>query len=116
MNQAATTISDCCPIDEIRKGDDWLDFEDEEGKYTSVEATLGRECREWPEGEANDAVEALIEKVSNPDDVNVFTDGSVQREVPTKSGWGLYARINGYRDIRMAMHSRAQLLRALEFF
>ena len=95
MNQAATTISDCCPIDEIRKGDDWLDFEDEEGKYTSVEATLGRECREWPEGEANDAVEALIEKVSNPDDVNVFTDGSVQREVPTKSGWGMYARING---------------------
>ena len=95
MNQAATTISDCCPIEEVRKGDDWLVFEDEEGKYTSVETTLGRECREWPEGEANDAVEALIEKVSNPDDVNVFTDGSVQREVPTKSGWGMYARING---------------------
>ena len=53
------------PIDEIRKG---LEFEDMEGKYTSVEATFGRECREWPEGEVNDAVEAII---------NVFNDGSV---------------------------------------
>ena len=95
MNQAASTISDTCPVEEIRKGEDWLNFEDKENKYTHVEATLGRECREWPAGEANAAVESIIERVSEPGDVTVFTDGSVQREVPTKSGWGMYARING---------------------
>ena len=34
-------------------------------------------------------MKAFIKEVSN-----VFTDGSVQREVPTKPGSGLYARIN----------------------
>ena len=63
MDQAVSTISDCCSVDEIRKGDDCLEFEDKEGKYTSVEETLGRECRELTEGEANDAVEAIIEKM-----------------------------------------------------
>ena len=48
-----------------------------------------------------EAVEAIIEKHSNPDDANVFTDGSVQREVPTKAGWGLYVRINGANQDRM---------------
>ena len=95
MNQAASTINDCCPVEEIRKGEDWVGFEDTEGNYTTVESSLGRECREWPDGEANAAVETLIEKCGNPEAINVFTDGSVQREVPTKSGWGLYARING---------------------
>ena len=33
--------------------------------------------------------------LKNTETVNVCTDGSVQREVPTKSGWGLYAQING---------------------
>ena len=72
-----------------------MEFEDTEGNYTTVESPLGRECREWPDGEANAPVETIIEQCGNPEAVNVFTDGSVQREVPTKSGWGLHARING---------------------
>ena len=95
MNQAATTISECCEVEDIRKGCDWIPFEDSEGKFTTVEMSLGRECREWPEGEADAAVEALIDKLSDPDDVTVFTDGSVQRDPPTKSGWGLFARKDG---------------------
>ena len=85
MNQAASTISDCCPVEEIRKDDDWLALEDTEGNYISEVVSLGRACREWPEGEANAAVEAIIEKNGNPDDFTVFTDESVQIEVPTKS-------------------------------
>ena len=39
---------------------------------------LGRECREWPDGEANAAVEAIIEHSGNQEAVYVFKDGSVQ--------------------------------------
>ena len=90
MNKAASTISDTCPVDKIRKGEDWLEFDDKKGKYTSVEATLGREYCELPQGEADNAVEVIIEKISNPHNVNVFTYSSIKREVPTKPGWGLY--------------------------
>ena len=85
MNQASSTISDCCPVDEIRKGDDWLEFEDKEVKHTSVKATLRREFREWPE-QRGEAINDIIEKIGNQKDDNVFTNGSVQRKVPTKSG------------------------------
>ena len=41
MNQAASTINDCCPVEEIRKSEDWLESEDTEGNYTTVESSLG---------------------------------------------------------------------------
>ena len=47
------------------------------------------EYRELPDGEADAAVDALIDKRSEPDDVIVFTDGYIQREPPTKSAWVL---------------------------
>ena len=75
MNQTVSSINDCCPVEEIMKGEDWMEFQDTEGNYTSVELSLGRKCREWPDGEAN--VEAILEQSEIPG--AVFTDGSVHR-------------------------------------
>ena len=56
-------------------------------------ATLGRECRDWAEGETDRAVEAIIAEQSREGDAVIFTDGSVQRGV--KSGWAYTVRVNG---------------------
>ena len=93
MTEAAKTISESCQVDDIRRGQDWIEVTDEQCRYTTVEATLGRECREWPEGATNAEVETLIEENSKSGDVIIFTDGSVQRGV--KSGWAFSARVNG---------------------
>ena len=93
MTQATNTIQPCCEVEEIRKGEAWVYIDDDAQKYTGVQATLGRECREWPEGAANAEVESIIEENSKPRDTIVFTDGSVQRG--KKSGWAYTARIDG---------------------
>ena len=62
-------------------------------QFTKVVATLGRECREWPAGTTDEAVEALITENSRIDDAIVFTDGSVKRGV--RSGWGYTIRVEG---------------------
>ena len=56
-------------------------------------ATLGRECRDWAEGETDRAVEAIIAEQSREGDAVIFTDGSVQRGI--KSGWAYTVRVNG---------------------
>ena len=57
-----------------------------------VVASLGRECRDWAPGEADEAVEELIQQNSSEDDAIVFTDVSVKRG--EKSGWAVTVRIN----------------------
>ena len=62
-------------------------------QFTAVIANLGRECLEWAPGAANAEIEATISEVSSPEDVIIFTDGSVKRG--EKSGWAFTARVNG---------------------
>jgi len=93
MSQAAQLIEECCPVGAIRRGRSWIRVSDEAEMYTRVIATLGRECREWPEGATHAEIETLIEVNCKPDDVTVFTDGSVQRGL--RSGWAFTARTGG---------------------
>ena len=68
-------------------------MDDYNEQYTTVIATLGRECREWAEGETDRAVEGIIAEQSREGDAVIFTDGSVQRGV--KSRWAYTVRVNG---------------------
>ena len=90
MTQAAATISQCCSVDDVKKGREWVLVDDPQQRFTTVSAELGRECREWREGATDRAIEGLIEEYRRPNDVVVFTDGSVVRG--TKSGWAFSAR------------------------
>ena len=65
-------------IESIRKGAQWIVFDDNQKHFTKGIATLGRECREWTERETNEAVKAIIAKIFTPWDA-VFTNGSVKR-------------------------------------
>ena len=91
MNQASRTISQCCDVRSIRRGETWRPIEDE--NFTQVIATLGRECREWTEEAVNLEIDSLIEENNLTDHLIVYTDGSVQRGV--RSGWGYTATLLG---------------------
>ena len=94
MTEATKTIESCgISIESIRRGTPWVYLNDYMEQFTKVIATLGRECREWPAGTTDEAVEAIIAEHSRVDDAIVFTDGSVKRGV--KSGWGFTIRIEG---------------------
>ena len=71
MTQAVLTIVECgLTIEAIRKGDTRVRQADTvKDRYTQVKATLGRECREWPEGLTNAAIQSLIEDNYMPDEI-----------------------------------------------
>ena len=93
MTEATKTIENSLSVESIRRGTPWRYFDDFQEKYTAVTATLGRECRDWAEGETDRAVEAIIAEQSREGDAVIFTDGSVQRGI--KSGWAYTVRVNG---------------------
>ena len=93
MTEASKSIESCLSVESIRRGTPWRYFEDYQERFTTVITTLGRECRDWADGETDRAVEAIIAEHSSDGDAVVFTDGSVQRGV--KSGWAFTIRING---------------------
>ena len=93
MTEATKTIDSCLSVESIRRGSAWQYIDDYEEKFTHVVASLGRECREWNPGEADKAVEELIQENSSDEDAIIFTDGSVKRGV--KSGWAFTVRIKG---------------------
>ena len=77
INQAAETIRHCTSIDDIRRVEAWQEIKDEAELFTHVIASLGRECRKWAPGAANAEIEATISEIIEPDDVIIFTYGSV---------------------------------------
>ena len=95
MTQAAQTIEECgLSVEAIRKGEAWVATTDGyRDSYTKVVATLGRECREWPEAATEAEIQTLIEENCRVDETLIYTDGSVQRGV--KSGWAFTASCQG---------------------
>ena len=76
MTEATKTIESCgISIESIRRGTPWVYLNDYTEQFTKVIATLGRECREWPAGTTDEAVETIIAEHSRVDDAIVFTDG-----------------------------------------
>ena len=93
MTQAASTISQCCDVDAVRRGKVWRQVHDPQRRFTKVVSNLGRDCREWPVGATNAEILTLVEEHGRPDAVVIFTDGSVKRGV--RSGWAYSARVEG---------------------
>ena len=91
MNEASNTMSQCCNVANLRTGPSWVPVKDD--NFIQVIATLGRECREWPEEAVNLEIDSLIEENGLRDHLTVYTDGSVKRRV--KSGWGYTASLHG---------------------
>ena len=93
MAQAEDTIGQVSTVDNIVKGEEWINVGKSMTKYQKVIITLGRECREWGNGKADLEIKQLVDENSGDDDAVIYTDGSVRRGV--KSGWGFSARVKG---------------------
>ena len=52
---------------------------------TLLPENLGKHCREWPAGKTESEIKLLIQENSKPQDLIVYTDGSVTKD---QSGWG----------------------------
>ena len=92
MTQAQETVAACCAIKDIRRGKEWTPAKDM-SNFTTVIATLGRECREWPANATEAEIQASIGDISRPGDAIIYTDGSVVRG--QQSGWAFTVRANG---------------------
>ena len=51
MTESTKTIENSLSVESIRRGTPWRYFQDYLEKYITMTATLGRECRDWAEGE-----------------------------------------------------------------
>ena len=93
MTEASKTIEECgISIESIRRGSQWVYYEDYAEQFTKIVAMLGRECRNSEAGKTDEAVDAIISENSRAWDYIVFTDGSVKRGV--RSGWGYTIRVD----------------------
>ena len=64
----------------IMRGEAWVAVADKSrASFTKVVATLGRECREWPEGATQSKIRVINEEHCGDDEMIVYADGSVQR-------------------------------------
>ncbi len=60
MTEATQTIENSVSVESIRRGASWTYVDDYQEHYTKVVATLGRQCREWKDGETDKAIEEII--------------------------------------------------------
>ena len=94
MAEAEQSIQQICQLTNLKSTNEW---EEHPAALNHLYRTmkpdnLGRHCREWPTGQTNAEIQAIIEQNSNPQEVSIYTEGSV---APGRSGWGFAAKQKG---------------------
>ena len=91
MGQAEQSIQHVCSLAELKQVRDWekRPVEFKPCYKTLLSENLGTHCHEWPAGKANAEVQMFVEANRKPDDIVIYTDGSVTRD---RSGWGFMVK------------------------
>ena len=94
MAEAEQSIQSVCQLTDLKSTREWEERPNEFNHLyrTLKPGNLGRHCREWPTGETNAEIQTIIEEHSKPEDVMIYTDGSVTAR---RAGWGFTAKQNG---------------------
>ena len=94
MAEAEQSIQSVCQLTDLKSTREWEERPNEFNHLyrTLKPGNLGRHCREWPTGETNAEIQTIIEEHSKPEDVMIYTDGSVTAR---RAGWGFTAKRNG---------------------
>ena len=101
MAQAEDTIRQVCTLESIKRGEEWVRVPAGNSDLCRVIITLGRECREWPAGATEVEIQQLIQDNAHPNDVIIYTDGSVSRG--KRSAWGFLAKARGRRLVQESL-------------
>ena len=83
-----------CDLIELKQARDWeknVQLSSSPTTRVCCERTQAP-CREWPAGKANAEVQMLVEAISKPHDIVIYTDSSVTRD---RSGWGFTVKQRG---------------------
>ena len=88
MAEAEDTLRRVCEIEEIGKGSEWVEVDTEKKSLTKVIIQLDKACRKWTGIRAQVTVHELAQLHSKPQDIIIYTDGSVNRNT-NKSGGAL---------------------------
>ena len=94
MAEAEHSIQQICKLTDLKSMKEWEEQPDAlKHLYETLKPdNLGRHCREWPTGQTNAEIQTIIEQNSKPQDVIIYTDGSV---AAGRSGWGFTAKQRG---------------------
>ena len=87
MGQAEDSILQVCQLTQLKQTKEWERYPNRFRRLyeTLLPKNLGKHCRERPAGKTESEVKLLIQENSKPQDLIVYTDGSVTKD---KSGWG----------------------------
>ena len=87
MGQAEDSILQVCQLTELKQTKEWERYPNRLRRLykTLLAENLGKHCREWPAGKTESEIKLLIQENNKPQDLRVYTDGSVTID---QSGWG----------------------------
>ena len=87
MAQAEDSILQVCQLRELKQTKEWERYPNR-FRYlygTILQENLEKHCQEWPAGKPESEIKLLTEENSKPQDLIVYTDGTVTKH---RSGWG----------------------------
>ena len=82
MGQAVDSILQVCQLTELKQTKEWERYPTRSRHLyeTLLPENLGQHCREWPAGKTESEIKLLIQENSKPQDLIVYTDGSVTKD------------------------------------
>ena len=86
MVQADDSILRVCQLTELKQTKEWERYPNRFRHLyeTFLPENLGRHCQEWSAGRTESKIKLLIQENSKPQDLIMYTDGSVTKD---QSGW-----------------------------
>ena len=87
MGRAEDSILQVFQLTELEQIKEWERYPNRQRRLseTFLPENLLMDCRKWPAGKTESEIKLLIQENSKPQDLIVYTDGSVTKD---QSGWG----------------------------
>ena len=82
MSQAEDSILQVCQMTEFKHTKEWERYPNQFRRLyeTFLPENVGDHCREWPAGKTKSEIKVLIQENSKPQDIIMYTDGSVTKD------------------------------------
>ena len=82
MGQAEDSILQVCQLTQLKQTNEWERYPNRFQRLyeTLLPHNLGKHCREWPAGKTESEIKLHIQENSKPQDLIVYTDGSVSKD------------------------------------
>ena len=82
MGQTEDSMLQVCQLTELKQTKEWERYPNQFRHLyeTLLPGNVGKHCPEWPAGKTQSEIKLLIQEISKPQDLIVYTDGSVTKD------------------------------------